>query len=973
MAAAAARATPAIVFAVALASTLLIWRVTAQQAAHNQQLLLARRGDEIATRVRERLSDDEQLLLGGLGLFQASNEVKRGDWRRYVAALRMAENFPGIQGVGYSVWLPAAELERHVAAVRAEGFPEYLVRPTTPRPFYSSIVFLEPFDWRNQRAFGFDMYSEPTRREAMEHARDTGNPALSSRVTLLQETEKEQQSGVLLFVPVYRARLPADGVEARRAALRGWVYSPIRIGDLIRETLGELPDDLAFTLRDAGDGGLLFASKEEGDSAGGWPRHETALEALGRRWVFSFVARPGFVESAGPDRSSLVLATGLATSVLLAFAAFTFQRKAAERAAAEESTRRRILFEASPDGMVVIDHATTRILEFNTSAHHQLGYSREEFARLSIADVEAAETAEETRKRIEGVLSTGWADFDTVHRTKHGELRNVHVTAQVIDVLGQQVYQCIWRDVTARRRAEDALRAAHRQLQRLGDNLPGGYVYQVLARPDGTRRFTYLSAGVEQVHGVKPEEALKDPMAIYGLSPEDEQRRVAALELRSKHDLQPFSTEVEVRGPSGEPRWVRLSSAPVQLPDGSVQWDGIALDVTDRVRAEADRLVLSKLESTGILAGGIAHDFNNLLTTMMLGADLARSDPGLRPDGREALEEVVQAIRAARELTQQLIIFSRGGEPVRRLADLERLVREAVSLALTGATVSSRLAVAPGLWPAQVDEGQIGQVVRNLVLNAREAMPAGGTVSVGLRNVTLSAADPAELAAGPYLELTVSDSGPGIAPEVLPRIFDPYFSTKDRGKQKGMGLGLTICHSVVQKHGGAISAGHAEGGGALFRVLLPPRPGAAVEAGDAPHASAPARFRGRVLVMDDEEGLRRGLAASLEQLGCSAVQAADGKEALAQFVAAREAGDPFDLTILDLTVRDGMGGLETLGRLREVDPRAAAVLMSGFTGSDALLEPARHGFRDALRKPFDLAALRAVLARNLPARAPPLP
>ncbi|MFO0581680.1 MAG: PAS domain S-box protein [Anaeromyxobacter sp.] len=434
----------------------------------------------------------------------------------------------------------------------------------------------------------------------------------------------------------------------------------------------------------------------------------------------------------------------LLASLLGALVTFGLTRRALVRATAGEAARRRWLFDASPDGMVVLDPASLRIIEFNTAAHVQLGYSREAFGRLHLRDIEAMETDEELRRRIDEVLERGRSDYETLHRTKGGELRDIHVTAQVIQAGGQQIYQCVWRDVTERRRAELALRDAHERLRRLGDNLPGGYVYQVVMAPDGARRFTYASAGVEQVHGVTVADALRDPATIYGLSPEPEQRRIRALEERSARELTPFTAEVEVRSPTGGAQWLQLSAAPGQLADGSVRWDGIALDVTGRHRMEADRLVASKLESTGILAGGLAHDFNNLLTTVLMGVELARMDD--RTDGRggaaegDPLDEVVAAVMAARDLTQQLITFSRGGAPVRRVTEVERVVRDSTTLALTGANVTRRLVVEPGLWTAELDEGQFAQVVRNLVLNAREAMPAGGVVTVTLRNVRLGAA-----------------------------------------------------------------------------------------------------------------------------------------------------------------------------------------------------------------------------------------
>ena len=247
----------------------------------------------------------------------------------------------------------------------------------------------------------------------------------------------------------------------------------------------------------------------------------------------------------------------------------------------------------------------------------------------------------------------------------------------------------------------------------------------------------------------------------------------------------------------------------------------VLTDITEHKRAEEDRLILNKLESTGILAGGIAHDFNNLLTVILLNLELAQT---LIPPGEELahrLEEAKKAALTARGLTQQLITFAKGGAPVRKPTRLSGVIQESVRPALSGSRVRCEFSLAEDLWLAEVDAGQIGQVIRNLVLNAREAMPEGGVVSVRAENVVLGSHENPSLPPGDYVRVSIADQGGGIAKEVLPKIFDPYFSTKQRGDQKGMGLGLTICHTVIQKHGGAIAVESELGVGTTFHLHLP--------------------------------------------------------------------------------------------------------------------------------------------------------
>ncbi len=245
------------------------------------------------------------------------------------------------------------------------------------------------------------------------------------------------------------------------------------------------------------------------------------------------------------------------------------------------------------------------------------------------------------------------------------------------------------------------------------------------------------------------------------------------------------------------------------------------MDITERKRAEEDRLILSKLESTGILAGGIAHDFNNLLMGILLNLELAQT---LTPPGEELahlLEQANEAALMARDLTRQLITFADGGAPIRKPTRLSGVIQESARLALLGSPVRCDFSLADDLRPAEVDAGQIGQVIRNLVLNAREAMSQGGVISIRAENVVLGPHQNPSLPPGDYVRVSIADRGVGMSKEVLARIFDPYFSMKQRGNQKGMGLGLTICHTLIQKHGGAIAVESEAGVGTTFHIHLP--------------------------------------------------------------------------------------------------------------------------------------------------------
>jgi nitrogen-specific signal transduction histidine kinase/CheY-like chemotaxis protein len=386
-------------------------------------------------------------------------------------------------------------------------------------------------------------------------------------------------------------------------------------------------------------------------------------------------------------------------------------------------------------------------------------------------------------------------------------------------------------------------------------------------------------------------------------------------------------------------------------------------DITELKRAEADRLILNKLESTGILAGGIAHDFNNLLTAILLNLELAQM---LAPPGGELeryLEEARKSGRLARSLTAQLVTFSGGGTPIRRAMLLSGLIQEAVRLALSDSMIRSEFSLAKDLSLAEVDEAQIGQVIRGIALNAREAMPEGGVLRVRAVNVLRSASDHPSLPAGDYVQVSFEDQGPGIPSDLLPKIFDPYFSTKQRGSRKGMGLGLTICHSIIRKHAGAITVESAMGVGTSVIILLPAARMLSYGAKAPPRATIPPRQR--LLIMTDEEAIRQAVGQTLSGMGHTVVWAQNGQTAIEKYKTTQQMDAQFEVVILALTVREGMGGLETLQALLQLDPGVKAIAMNGNVRDPELLEPGRHGFKAVLTKPFEAGKLREILARVL--------
>lgn len=390
---------------------------------------------------------------------------------------------------------------------------------------------------------------------------------------------------------------------------------------------------------------------------------------------------------------------------------------------------------------------------------------------------------------------------------------------------------------------------------------------------------------------------------------------------------------------------------------------GIVRDITERKELEARRLTASKLKSIGVLAGGIAHDFNNILTAILGNLSLAKTYA--RP-GDKIFERLVEAEKAslrAKHLTQQMLVFSKGGTPVKKIVSLKNLVRDAAIFAVHGSKTTCRFDIAWDLWPAEVDEGQIAQVLGNLVLNADQSMPEGGVITVQAENVTVKEGDIRSLTAGDYVKILVEDQGAGIPEEYLTRIFDPYFTTKE----KGSGLGLTTVYSIVKNHDGHIHVESKVGVGTTVYVYLPATREAvpADEIDEGSPSESPVPRKGRVLIMDDEEMVREVAGEILTHMGYEVGYAKDGAEAIGIYQDAKWTGHPFDILIMDLTIPGGMGGKEAVKKLLEIDPEAKVIVSSGYSSDPIMSDFAKYGFVGVIAKPYSIEDLSAVLYRTM--------
>jgi signal transduction histidine kinase/CheY-like chemotaxis protein len=378
-------------------------------------------------------------------------------------------------------------------------------------------------------------------------------------------------------------------------------------------------------------------------------------------------------------------------------------------------------------------------------------------------------------------------------------------------------------------------------------------------------------------------------------------------------------------------------------------------DISERKRMEEEIIKAQKLESLGVLAGGIAHDFNNLLTAILGNISLGQTESNLTDTSMQRFDAAVKAAKRAQDLTHQLLTFSKGGAPVKSTSSIAQLLRDCASFSLRGSSVRCECHVPENLWSVEMDEGQISQVINNLVINALEAMPRGGSLLIRAKNTCVHKDERLPLKEGKYVRVSVADHGEGVSPENISKIFDPYFTTKETGT----GLGLATSYSIIKKHGGLLALRSKVGVGTMFYFFLPaartpslPRPATAIE---------PLKGHGRVLIMDDEDMIREIAGEFVRMLGYEVSLASDGMEAVKIYRSAFHEGHRFDAVVLDLTVPGGMGGTEALAELSKIDPEVKAIVSSGYSGDSIMSDYSAHGFKAVLPKPYDPKRLGEVL------------
>ncbi len=625
------------------------------------------------------------------------------------------------------------------------------------------------------------------------------------------------------------------------------------------------------------------------------------------------------------------------------------ERKQAEEKCHEQSEFLENVFEALTHPFHVIDVQDYSIIKSNFAVEGIDHNVRETCHAVTHKSSTPCDGSDHTCPISEVLRTKKSVQVEHVHYDQQGQVRIMEVHGYPIFNKDGEVIQMIEYalDITERKEAEVALWESEEDLRNLYANAMEG-IFRIT--PDG--KFLFANPAMAKMFGYDSVgDMLKTNAASLYVNAEQR--------VENTHLLEQYghikALELEMLRKDGSKVWVRISSTAVKDKDGITKWhEGFISNISESKKFEQEVLRAQKLESVGQLAGGLAHDFNNTLMTIQLNAATASLEENVPPKVIKTLKAIEASITKATGITRQLLSFAKGGEPVKKTTDLRILIRESVGFALAGTNISPNFDIDNDLYLSDIDRGQIDQVINNLVINARQAMPKGGELKISARNISVTPVNRlGPLKIGVYTRVSIRDQGHGIDACYLDKIFDPYFTRKDQGS----GLGLFSCYSIMDKHDGWITAESEIGIGSDLIFYLPVSHKALKKNTDREIV----RGTGNILIMDDEPGLRGALSELLNAIGYTTSTAADGEEAIRIYTDAQKAGVPFDVVILDLTIPNGLGGEATAKRLKLIDPNVKTIVSSGYTNESIMANFESHGFNAVLDKPYKLEELAAVV------------
>ncbi len=952
-------------FLVLIVGLVLSYRFCEVQEQANQQKVLAEfkfDAKRITHDIEQRLNTYRIALRGLQGFFHGSEVVDRKEFAAYVETLALEQYCPGIQGVGLAVLVPHINKEAHLSAIRAEGFPEYNIKPKSTADFYAPIIYMEPFSGSNLKVFGLDIYTIPAARENLIRARDTGSAAISKKLILVQDAESEASAAFVMYLPIYKNYLPHNTLTEKRENILGWIDAPFRMKDFIKGALVQVPTTIDIEIFDGhspSQQNLLFDLDNK-------PLNNGRLSAThiinfnDHIWTLTYNYTSKMI-----NFPWLVLISGISLSILsmlLALSLTTGRSRAvtlANQLAKKYKKSERLFrayFERSRVGMATSSPDKGWMM-VNDALCEMMGYSREELLKMTWPEItypeDLAKDLELFEQLISGKIDSYTLDKRFVH--KNGSLIYTQLSVRTIFEDNGKVdfFAALVLDIGQRIKAEEKLRASESRFRDMVNTIDG-IVWEADAR---TFQFTYTSDQVVRMIGYNKEEWKLPGFWVDHLHPEDKDW-ASAYCASCTGRVENHDFEYRFITKDGQTIWLRdLVTVVAETVDGKEQpkWlRGIMIDVTARKQAEAYQQQLEeqlrqsqKMEALGTLSGGIAHDFNNMLGIILGNAELLEVTLAGNTKADKYIHALITAGQRAANLVQQILTFSRMTPEKLKPTDISEVVKEAVIMLreTISSNIDIRLEIDDVGSPIMANENQLHQIVVNLFTNAVQALDGQkGVIKVHLKS---QSEQPDSVC------LSVSDTGKGIAKEDLQKIFDPFFTTKKMGE--GTGLGLAVLHGIVKSHGGEITVESEPDKGTTFLIYFP-----VIE--EKPEVKAISKKvsssgKGCILLVEDEQQLQVMYQDFLQGLGYTVICADNGAQALDYF---KHNSTLVDLVLTDLAMPE-LTGKELGKELNELNPDLPIILMTGYSEDQSEAEIENIGIKKCLQKPIALSTLSHVI------------
>jgi PAS domain S-box-containing protein len=620
--------------------------------------------------------------------------------------------------------------------------------------------------------------------------------------------------------------------------------------------------------------------------------------------------------------------------------------------------RYRRLFESAKDGILILDAMTGKIDDVNPFLIELLGFSRDQFINKSVWEIGFFKDIIANKENFLQLKDKKYIRYEDLPlETADGRKIDVEFVSNVYQEDHHDVIQCNIRDITERKKTADLIEAERERLAVTLRSIGDGVI-----ATDAHGNIEIMNVIAEELCGWKQNEVKGKPLvSIFNIINENTRKphENPVEKVLSTGKIIELANHTVIIAKDGTERIIADSAAPII--DKKNRIIGVVLvfrDITEKEKLLQTSQRNQKLESLGLLAGGIAHDFNNLMGGIFGYIDMAIEE-STEDTVIKRLSKAMTTIDRARGLTQQLLTFAKGGDPVQEAMPIYQIIQDTAHFALSGSNVSCSFDLVEGLLMCNIDKNQICQVIDNIVINAQQAMPEGGTVMISAKNVSIAETEHPILSKGNYVKVSFKDSGIGISKKILPRIFDPFFTTKP----KGHGLGLATCYSIVNRHCGAIDVESVLDEGTTFHVYLP-----ASEAKMVTSKVKTAIYHkgsGKIVVMDDEEVMQETMSDMLETLGYTVECKNDGKTTLEFFISEYDVNHPISAFILDLTIPGGMGGKEVVREIRKLDQKVPVFVASGYADDPIMRNPAEYGFTASIGKPFLKADLAKMLETHL--------